>query len=144
MAGYQHGASNKYTPAQVERLRRIQVEAQKILADKEQAVAVEQANAERARQLEEIAGELLDVRLRKVQAQKRMEQRRLEETLKREQELTKGAEAAKELARIQEEHPQPEGIGAARMARLLREIEAAKRSGYRVHRPAGESYDIAA
>lgn len=143
MAGYTHGASSKYTPAEIERMKRIRAARAQALADQEAATLIEKANAERARELEEVAGELLDTKRRKLAAQNRLEKHRLAETLKREALLTTGTAAARELARIQEEHPQPEGIGAARMSRLLREIDAAKRSGWRAHKDQAV-YDIAA
>lgn len=115
MAGYKHQTGHKYTPEQIERIRRIQ----------------------------EMADEALTIRERALQAEKRIEERRLKAALTIEQLIAGGSEAQQELARIQREHPQPAGIGAKRMARFLRE-ENAYKAEKATRSMVGESYDIAA
>lgn len=115
MAGYGYKQGPKYTPEQIERIKR----------------------------LREMADEALAIRERALETEKRIEERRLKAALTVEQLIAGGSEAQQELARIQREHPQPPGIGAVRMKRFLREEDAYKAEKM-VRQMAGESYGIAA
>ncbi|MHA7210814.1 hypothetical protein [Arthrobacter sp. MDT1-65] len=137
MAGYVHKQPKQYTPAQIERIRRLQAEVDA------QAEAVERMHAENLRLLEDETKQLLDLKLRRLMSQKRMAQHRLDKAIRREVEETGGEEARRELERIQAQRPQPAGIGAVRMAIILRaedswKAEKASRS------MRSESYDMAA
>lgn len=124
MAGYQHGKTAKkadpqYTP---EQLARIQI-------------------------IKEITNEALTLRERAVQAERRLQERRLQEILDIESQVTRTEQAfyeAKDLLRkIQREHPQPPGIGMQRAARFHRE-ENAYKAEKATRSMVGGSYGIAA
>ena len=137
MAGYVHQKPKQYTPAQIERIRRLQAEVDA------QAAAVEKAHTQHLKQLEDETKQLLDLKLRRLMSQKRMAQHRLDKAIRAEVQETNGEEARKELERIQRERPQPAGIGAVRMAAILRAEDSWKKEkAAKSMRP--ESYTIAA